>query len=222
VKFLGDRGHRVVGLELSKETIETVVSTWPGVRIVRGDCGSSPFSTNSMDLVLSFGVVEHWVEGPRKPLAELFRVLKPGGRALITVPCQNAIRSMKRLLWWDELMLAPRAIAGKVLKRKPKPMNRMNRRYQYVVYPAYGDFFEYRMTVSEFRDEVRSVGFNIIQHVPDGNMDGLFHELNPFKLIVKFSEWRFYPTKLAKSLDRLLGRYRFFHSHMQAILASKP
>jgi hypothetical protein len=37
-------------------------------------------------------VVEHFEEGPRRPLAELARVVRPGGTLLLTVPYHNALQ----------------------------------------------------------------------------------------------------------------------------------
>lgn len=44
-----------------------------------------PFPTNSFDLALSHEVLEH-VQDDRQALAEMVRVLRPGGRAVIFVP----------------------------------------------------------------------------------------------------------------------------------------
>jgi SAM-dependent methyltransferase len=52
---------------------------------VRLDAQSLPFADNSFDLVLFSEVIEHLGDS-RKPLAEVSRVLKPGGIMLITWP----------------------------------------------------------------------------------------------------------------------------------------
>jgi ubiquinone/menaquinone biosynthesis C-methylase UbiE len=49
---------------------------------VVGDVASLPFGDNSFDLVVSTLSMHHWAE-PTKGLAEMGRVLRPGGRALI-------------------------------------------------------------------------------------------------------------------------------------------
>ena len=50
-----------------------------------GDIRRLPFPTGSFDMVLATDVVEH-VEEHDQALAEICRVLKPGGTALLTVP----------------------------------------------------------------------------------------------------------------------------------------
>ncbi len=47
-----------------------------------GDAEKLPFSDNSFDVVYSFGVLHHTPNTP-KAVSEVYRVLKPGGRAII-------------------------------------------------------------------------------------------------------------------------------------------
>lgn len=222
VRYYKDKGFNMVGLEYSGETVAMVHRTWPDLEVIQGDCEASPFPDGSFDGGLSFGVVEHWDEGPQKPLRDLLRVLKPGAKAYISVPCHNRVRALKRALWWDEIFQAPRALAGRLLKGKPKPLTRWDKRYQFPVHPAWGEFFEYRMSPQQFRQEVEKAGFEVVEHVPLGGMDGIYHELNPFGLLVAFRGRRFYPTALATWLNERLGRIPFAHPHMQAIVARKP
>ena len=52
---------------------------------VFADAASLPFQDDSIDTVLLLEVLEHIAE-PRKALKEIARVLKPGGRVLLTMP----------------------------------------------------------------------------------------------------------------------------------------
>ena len=45
-----------------------------------------PYDDGTLSGYLSFGVIEHFEEGPAKPLSEAYRVLRPGGVAVITTP----------------------------------------------------------------------------------------------------------------------------------------
>ena len=222
LRFLTDRGYDIVGLEYKRETLDMVRRAWPDLDLVQGDCERSPFEASSFDGALSFGVVEHWREGPDRPLADLWRVLKPGGRALITVPCLNGVRRLKRRVMWDEVTQAPKALAVRMLKRRPQPMSRLDRRHRFAVFPAWGEFYEYRMTPEQFRGEIEKAGFEVVEHLPAATFDGVYHELNPFGLVVRWEDWRFHPTRLALWLHERLRTQAFMHPHMQAIIARKP
>ncbi len=129
MRFLNDRGYDITGIEFSGETVAMVNERWPDLDVVQGDCERSPFPDGTFDGALSFGVVEHWKEGPQAPLKDLLRVLKPGGKAYVTVPCFNAVRRIKRAVWWDEITQAPRALGRRLRKGERKPLSRVDKRY---------------------------------------------------------------------------------------------
>jgi SAM-dependent methyltransferase len=52
---------------------------------VHGDLSAIPVASNSVDLVLSIQVLEH-VVSPAQIVAEMYRVLKPGGKIIMTAP----------------------------------------------------------------------------------------------------------------------------------------
>lgn len=53
---------------------------------VIADIQALPFEDNSIDAILCLSVLEH-IEYPQKAANELFRVLKPGGKILLSLPC---------------------------------------------------------------------------------------------------------------------------------------
>ncbi|HWJ83453.1 MAG TPA: class I SAM-dependent methyltransferase [Nocardioides sp.] len=87
---LRDLGWSVTGVEHSPGGAEIAASR--GLRVVRGDARALPFRDGSVDLVLSTDVWEH-IEEDAAVAAETFRVLRPGGRALVAVPCGMALWS---------------------------------------------------------------------------------------------------------------------------------
>lgn len=56
----------------------------PGVDVV-ADVTSTPFADGSVDLVIATGLLEH-VEDEDAVMADIFRILKPGGRVHVEVP----------------------------------------------------------------------------------------------------------------------------------------
>jgi SAM-dependent methyltransferase len=221
VKYLTDRGFSATGIEISPETVAMALGVWPECDIRVGDATAMEFGDGAFDAVLSLGVVEHFPDGPAAPLLEIARVLRPGGIAVITVPCLNRIRRAKRALWFDEIC-GVRIIAAALVKRRPQPVSRLRAGYKYAVYPACGTFFEYRMTTDEFAREVDSAGLRVVDQQPIGLMDGVFHEMNPWQRVVGFADWAFEPTRFATWLNEFLGRWPYLHPHMQVIVAVKP
>jgi SAM-dependent methyltransferase len=58
----------------------------------RGSCTALPFDDASADIVTALDVIEH-VEDDRQAIAEMLRILKPGGVMVITVPAFQALWS---------------------------------------------------------------------------------------------------------------------------------
>ncbi len=223
VKYLSDRGWDISGLEYSAETVEMVSRKWPDLKIIRGDVARSPFADDHFAGLISLGVVEHFPEGLEAPLADMYRILRPGGRALITVPCMSGLRQIKNLFWWYEFRDALRPIAKRILRGTPLDLtiNRLRQDYLYPVNPACGPFHEYRLTPDAFLSSVQAAGFRLVKHLPIGHVDGMYHELNPFGLLVKFRNHAFQQSAVCRMLNGALSRIPFFHAHMQAVIVEK-
>jgi len=86
-----------------------------GLPVVNGAGEYLPFADASFDLVIAWDVVEH-VQNPALLLAELARVLRPGGRVLLTVINRFAFRDPHYhlpLLNW-----LPRPLAEAIIERR--------------------------------------------------------------------------------------------------------
>lgn len=87
---LRDLGWQVSGLEYSPAAAGLATSR--GLDVVRGDARVLPFRDASMDLVMSTDMWEH-IDDDEAVARETFRVLKPGGRLLVAVPCSMSLWS---------------------------------------------------------------------------------------------------------------------------------
>ena len=82
--LLKQRGFRPLGVDFSAEAAR-IAETENGVRVVVGSLDQARFPDASFDLVTLFHVMEH-VTNPRSVLAEVSRILKPGGALVLQVP----------------------------------------------------------------------------------------------------------------------------------------
>ena len=80
--------QKVIALEFDPQNftrLEENLGAEPRAKLIRGSLLEIPLENESVDMVMSTQVIEH-IEDHEKAAAELCRVLKPGGHALITVP----------------------------------------------------------------------------------------------------------------------------------------
>ncbi|MBI5815595.1 MAG: class I SAM-dependent methyltransferase [Nitrospinae bacterium] len=86
-------GYRTVGLEYDFESLKVNVQNGMAMA-VRGGAWELPIKSGSLDAVLCSEVFEHMPDGKDLELArEIARVLRPGGRAYVTVPALEGLRS---------------------------------------------------------------------------------------------------------------------------------
>jgi ubiquinone/menaquinone biosynthesis C-methylase UbiE len=80
-------GATLVGLDLSPDMLRVAQGrVRSGTLLVTADVASLPFTSESFDVVVSSSSVHHWAV-PERALAEVRRVLAPGGRFAVTDWC---------------------------------------------------------------------------------------------------------------------------------------
>lgn len=218
VKFLENKGYKAIGIEINKESVNICKSLEPNINVYCGDIENLDFPDNYFDGVLSLGVVEHFVNGPNRPLKEILRVLKPGGKAIITVPCFNYLRIIKKYTGLNYLDYYLRIFyhffkKGSDWLYKNKNKEKIN--YKYNRWPIKGDFFEYRFTKQEFENELTKAGFNIVEKVPIDHLGGLYHEFGG--VFVNLLN----PNFFIKSINKLFLQIPFFHNHQYLCVVTK-
>ncbi|MBU2696521.1 class I SAM-dependent methyltransferase [Pimelobacter sp. 30-1] len=87
---LRELGWRAVGVEYTATGAEIAASR--GIPVLRGDGRRLPVADASVDLVMSTDAWEH-IDDDVAVARETFRVLRPGGRALVAVPAGMALWS---------------------------------------------------------------------------------------------------------------------------------
>jgi SAM-dependent methyltransferase len=84
--------HHTHGVDNNCAVLRAVKQYDPSAPIFEGDICRLPFPNDSVDVYISLGVLEHFIDGPWDALAEARRVLKPGGLLFVTVPLNNLMR----------------------------------------------------------------------------------------------------------------------------------
>ncbi len=79
---------QLTGIDLSAEQTDLARSVHPDIEFVCGNGESLPFADGSFDYVIFFDYLEH-TERPRQSLAEIQRVLKPGGYLHLVCPTER-------------------------------------------------------------------------------------------------------------------------------------
>lgn len=152
--------RRVVGLDFTfsplkkfKQTYSTLSST-----IINGDVSKLPFKDNTFDAYYSGGVVEHFENGPYEALKEAYRVLKPNGTLIISVPFYNLVRFLNNHFFYK------RERNGKgVWLKEPSDKIKFN---------GY-NFFQYAYKKNEFKCILEHAGFEVVNYKKVGFLWGL-------------------------------------------------
>lgn len=97
--YLRSLGYRVVGVDVSRDACALARSADPDLGVAVADVRRLPVKRHSVDAVLSLGVVEHDERGPDHALAEVRRVLRPGGLFALTDPSVDDLPGWPRPLW---------------------------------------------------------------------------------------------------------------------------
>jgi ubiquinone/menaquinone biosynthesis C-methylase UbiE len=107
---LAGRGWTVSGLDASAEMVEAARERLPEAagRFHVGPIEHLPFPDGSFDVVTATGVLEYTLVTPA--LAEAVRVLRPGGRAIVSYPNPRAAYGLwKTRVWYPGVRSAKRA-----------------------------------------------------------------------------------------------------------------
>jgi SAM-dependent methyltransferase len=89
-RVLQAAGWQATALEFEESGVELARSR--GLKVIQGDARKIPFPDDHFDLLVAYDVLEHIVEDDLV-VAEIARVVRPGGRVLIAVPADPKLWS---------------------------------------------------------------------------------------------------------------------------------
>ncbi|RMF77176.1 MAG: class I SAM-dependent methyltransferase [Chloroflexi bacterium] len=90
-------GYNVVGMDYAVNALYISREFDETLPLFAGDVHALPHADHSIGAYLSFGVLEHFEHGMQPALREAYRVLKPGGTLVLTIPYPNIVH---RLVQW--------------------------------------------------------------------------------------------------------------------------
>ena len=144
VFYLSCLGIDTEGLDFHAPTVEAV-TTWGiehgysgSFRV--GDVADLPYEDESLSGYLSFGVIEHFEQGPEKVLQEAYRVLQPGGIAVISTPAVSFSQMYFRLLRRSKDLV--KRLIGRPIITSP--------------------FFQYWFTLHQLQNYVEGSGLHVV------------------------------------------------------------
>ncbi|WP_158280200.1 bifunctional 2-polyprenyl-6-hydroxyphenol methylase/3-demethylubiquinol 3-O-methyltransferase UbiG [Azospirillum sp. TSH100] len=175
LKALADQGFTVDGIEINNANVERFRAAWPDIPFIHGDVERMPYGDAAFDAILSLGVVEHLIDGPERALAEMHRVLKPGGTMFLTVPDANASFRLEQVkdhilhrLYGSEALRRllgkrPAAYSRDAERQRLKAIGRRRRAgvpVKFSFAPDQGrSFYEYRFTTARIVGAIEAAGF---------------------------------------------------------------
>ena len=157
---LSEQGYDIIGLDFSFVALQNIRNYKSLSDLTKGDVRSLPFKTGSFHKILSWGVLEHLLEGPEKAIKEHYRCLKEGGILFITIPRLSTSRLINPLVW-SRRILSSSNLLRKMLGRKEKC------------------FFQYEYTSKEFADHLKCGGFTIRKQCPVNSEYGILDDMKP-------------------------------------------
>jgi len=94
-KEASSRGADVISIDVGENLLKIVAQKCQSRRVV-GSILTLPFSDNTFDIIISTEVIEH-TPAPINAIREMYRVLKPNGLLILTVPNK---------LWYPAIFIA--------------------------------------------------------------------------------------------------------------------
>ena len=150
---LRDLGYSVQGLDYAVNALQESRRHDPTLPLAAGDVHALPYQDGSVGAYLSFGVLEHFEHGMGPALMEAYRVLRPGGALVLTIPYPNVVY---RLVQWRR----KRSGAGQLTD---------------------DDFYESAYTRRELLDVVERAGFEVVTARPTSHDFTLWGLGGPFR-----------------------------------------
>lgn len=140
--------RNVLGLDQSDDAIRFCAEK--GFKVEKGDIRFLPFPDERFDLILATDIIEH-VDEDDVALAEIARVLAPGGHALISVPAFQSLWGRQ-----DDVAHHKRRYRRKALLRRIRQAKLSPARSFYFNFLLFGPIWLARQLLRASRTQIKS------------------------------------------------------------------
>lgn len=143
VYLMHQMGKKVVGVDVTEKAVERTRKHYPELDLRVQDIRSFDLPDNSVKLMLSLGVLEHFKEGPHDSLKEAARVIQPNGIFFVTIPYNNYFRQLREP-WW-----------------RVKHAVMQNKAFQSITGSSDIEFYQYTYSEKEMTELLARYGFKV-------------------------------------------------------------
>lgn len=188
---ISQAGYKCIGVDTAEKTIERTKKTYPQLDVRVMSVEDIDFPDNYFAAYWSLGVIEHFLNGYDKVLDEMFRVIKPGGYAFVSVPVISWLRKLKIILGLYETK---------------------------VQVTVNTDFYQFILPPQKVTEDFEGKGFKKMAVVRRSGLKGLRDELSklerPLRYIASLRDRNLFLKVLVETLERCLspvtGHISFF------------
>ena len=142
VKAISLKGYNICAFDFSTIGLKILKNELPEIPILLSDVRKMPYKEESIDTILSWGVLEHLYEGPEDALLQTYHSLKKDGIFAISIPRLSINR-----------LINPLVLIRKLVSRSNFLRQIFNRGGKV--------FFQYEYTVADFRQRLIKSGFHV-------------------------------------------------------------
>ena len=91
LNLLRQKSKNVIAIDIDKTALAEVSGANPGIKVIESSSAEIPLESESCDTTLLLDVLEH-VDDEAGTIAEIYRILKPNGTLIISVPHKGLFR----------------------------------------------------------------------------------------------------------------------------------
>lgn len=131
----------ITGVDVSQEALDFISKKFKKQKFYKiEDGGKLPFKDNTFDFIIASDVLEH-VYDTENAFTELARILKPGGRILISVPYNGKLKNVIITLFFYESVFTPYTPHIRFFSKKSLGEALSNVRLRPIKWGYYGRFY---------------------------------------------------------------------------------